>query len=56
MPKIQVQTRTVAAQTAAGAKYYVDVIIDGVICSTAASSIAAAMVLAERLGRALGVS
>jgi hypothetical protein len=55
MPRIQVQTRTVARSASVGPFYYVDVIIDGVICSTEASSIATAMVLAERLARALGV-
>lgn len=64
MAKFSVTTRTVAAYVrslgayneAVAAAYFVDVNIDGVICSTSAASVAQAIALAERLGRALGLS
>ena len=64
MARFTVTTRTVASYVRkAGvyletipAAYFVDVNIDGVICSTSAASVAQAIALAERLGRALGLS
>ena len=64
MARFSVTTRTVPAYVrmigkypeTVPATYFVDVTIDGVLLSTSASSVTQAVALAERIGRALGVT